>query len=108
MSAVEGVDARKVRVAVVGCGEFGRNHIRVYRGLENVELVGVFDQNAERGQQVAQEFSTRAFSSLGELRGAAEAASIAVPTAAHQEVGSELMKMGVDVLVADRSHGLGS
>jgi predicted dehydrogenase len=99
MSAVEGVDARKVRVAVVGCGEFGRNHIRVYRGLENVELVGVFDQNAERGQQVAQEFSTRAFSSLGELRGAAEAASIAVPTAAHQEVGSELMKMGVDVLV---------
>jgi predicted dehydrogenase len=99
MSAVAGVDARKVRVAVVGCGEFGRNHARVYRELENVELVGMFDQNAERGQQMAQEFGARAFSQLGELRGAVDAASVAVPTAVHQEIGCELMEMGVDALV---------
>lgn len=99
MSAEVGVDARKVRLAVVGCGEFGRNHARVYQELENVELVGVFDHNAESGEKVAQEFGTRAFSSLGELRGAVDAASVAVPTAAHQEIGCELMKMGVDVLV---------
>ena len=33
----------KVRVAVVGAGEFGRNHVRVYREMEGVELVGVVD-----------------------------------------------------------------
>jgi predicted dehydrogenase len=99
MSAVADVDARKVRVAVVGCGEFGRNHARVYRELENVKLVGVFDQNVERGQQIAQEFGIRAFSNLGELRGVVDAASVAVPTAAHQEIGCDLMEMGVDVLV---------
>ena len=39
---------RSVRVAVVGAGDFGRNHARVYRQLEGVELVGVVDADLER------------------------------------------------------------
>ena len=101
MSAGTGAGAgpRKVRVAVVGCGEFGKNHARVYREIQNAELAGVFDQNAERAGKIAQEFQTRAFQSIGELRGAVDAASVAVPTVAHREVGCGLMEMGVDVLV---------
>src|SRR6516225_3682556 len=101
MSAGRSVDGRprKVRVAVVGTGEFGRNHARVYRELENVELVGVFDQKAERSEKIAQEFRTHAFSDLAELRGAVDSASVAVPTAAHQDAGCTLMDMGIDVLV---------
>ena len=56
MNASTGVETRKIRVAVVGCGEFGRNHARAYRELESVELVGVFDQDAERAGKIAQEF----------------------------------------------------
>lgn len=89
----------KIRVAVVGCGEFGRNHARVYREIENVELAGVFDHDSGRANKIAQEFRTRAFSHLGELRAAVDAASLAVPTVAHALVGSELMRMGIDVLV---------
>jgi len=101
MSAGTGAGAgpRKVRVAVVGCGEFGKNHARVYHEIQNAELAGVFDQNAERAGKIAQEFQTRAFQSIGELRGAVDAASVAVPTVAHREVGCGLMEMGVDVLV---------
>jgi predicted dehydrogenase len=89
----------KIRVAVVGCGEFGRNHARVYGEIERVELAGVFDLDFDRAHKIAQEFRTRAFSNLGELRGAVDAASVAVPTVSHAEVGSELMRMGIDVLV---------
>jgi predicted dehydrogenase len=99
MSSGTGVEARKIRVAVAGCGEFGRNHVRAYRELENVELVGVFDRDTDRAQKIAQEFQTRAFSSLEELRGVADAASVAVPTVAHKEIGCTLMEMGIDVLV---------
>lgn len=94
-----GVEPRKIRVAVAGCGEFGRNHVRVYREMENVELAGVFDQSKERAEQIAQEFETRAFEDVEELRGAVDAASVAVPTVAHRDVGRVLMKMGIDVLV---------
>lgn len=90
---------RKIRVAVVGCGEFGRNHVRVYREMKNVELAGVLDQNAERAAKIAQEFQTQTFHSIGELRGAVDAASVAVPTLAHRDVGCQLMDMGIDVLV---------
>jgi predicted dehydrogenase len=90
---------RKTRVAVVGCGEFGRNHVRVFREMGNVELAGVFDQDAARAGQIAQEYRTRSFQSLEEMRGAVDAASVAVPTVAHREVGCQLMEMDIDVLV---------
>ena len=50
---------KPIRVAVVGAGEFGRNHIRVWRELEGAELAGIVDTNAERAGQVAAELGTR-------------------------------------------------
>src|SRR5438477_5593347 len=67
-------ESKKIRVAVVGTGEFGRNHARVYRELEGAELIGVFDQNQERGAAVAAEFQTQVLKSLDEVRGRADAA----------------------------------
>jgi predicted dehydrogenase len=98
MSAAAG-GSNRIRVAVVGTGEFGRNHARVYRELQSAELVGVFDESAERAASVAAEFQTQAFKSLDELRGRVDAVSVAVPTIAHAEVGCRLLKMGLDVLV---------
>ena len=89
-----GVGTHKIRVAVAGCGEFGRNHVRAYREIETVELVGVFDQDAGRAATIAQEFQTRAFSSLEELRGAVDAASVAVPTIAHAGSGLRAARDG--------------
>ncbi len=60
MSAVAGNNNR-IRVAVVGAGEFGRNHARVYRELPGADLVGVYDKNPERAAQIAAEFQTKAF-----------------------------------------------
>jgi len=100
MSAGRGVGSgEKVRVAVVGCGEFGRNHARVYGDMLHVELAGVLDENRERAAQIAQEFQVRAFQSLEELRGAVDAASVAVPTVAHREIGCRLLEMDIDALV---------
>jgi len=92
-------DPRKIRVAVVGTGEFGRNHVRVYREMAGVELAGVFDRDAARATAIAQEFATHAFNRLEDLRGAVDAATVSVPTVAHAEVGCRLMEMSVDVLV---------
>src|ERR1700675_425529 len=89
----------KIRVGVVGRGEFGRNHPRVYREMDSVELAGVLDQNAARAEAIAKEFGTRAFRNIEELQGAVDAVSVAVPTAAHAEIGCRLMAMGIDVLV---------
>ena len=101
MSAV-GVRAgepKKIRVAVVGTGEFGRNHVRVYSEMAGVELVGIVDQDADRVEKTAQEFHTKSFQGIEELQGKVDAVTVAVPTLAHAEVGSRLLEMGIDVLV---------
>jgi predicted dehydrogenase len=90
---------KRIRVAVVGVGEFGGNHARVYSEMQGVELVGVVDQNIERAEKTAQEFHTKAFKGIEDLRGQVSAATVAVPTVAHSEVGCRLMEMGIDVLV---------
>lgn len=91
--------AKRIRVAVAGCGEFGRNHARVYREMENAELVGVFDSDPGRAEKFAAEFQTQVFPSLEAMRGKVDAASVVVPTVAHAAVGCQLMELGIDVLV---------
>jgi predicted dehydrogenase len=98
MSAAGG-ETKRIRVAVVGAGEFGRNHARVYREVPGAELVGVYDKSLERAAKVAAEFQARSFASLEELRGHVDAVSVAVPTVEHSSVGCQLMEMGLDVLV---------
>ena len=89
----------KIRVAVVGAGEFGRNHARVYRELPDAELVAVVDTDPARARQVAEEFSTAAAPDIESLAGRADAASVAVPTLDHARVGCRLLELGLDVLV---------
>jgi predicted dehydrogenase len=98
MSA-SGENPKRIRVAVVGAGEFGRNHARVYREIADVELAGVYDINAERAAAVASDFRTEPFPTLDDLRGKIDAASVAVPTVDHSAVGCRLMESGIDVLV---------
>jgi len=98
MSGAAG-EPKKICVAVVGTGEFGRNHARVYRELPGAELVGIYDKDPARAAAVALEFNTQVLPDLSVLRGRVDAASVAVPTVVHAQVGCQLLEMGIDVLV---------
>lgn len=87
---------------MIGAGAFGRNHVRVLKEMEaggSVELAGLFDADAARAAELAQEFGTRAFAQLDEVAREAAGAVVAVPTVAHAEVGTRLLEAGVDVLI---------
>jgi len=90
--------ARRTRVAVIGCGDFGRNHVRVYREL-GAEIAGIFDVDAARGARLAAEFGVPVLPGIDNLAGVIDAASVAVPTVSHAQVGCALLQQGIDVLV---------
>ncbi|MDX2152833.1 MAG: Gfo/Idh/MocA family oxidoreductase [Bryobacteraceae bacterium] len=90
---------KDLRVAVVGAGAFGRNHMRVVARSEGARLVGVMDADAARAAEAAAEYECGVFGGLEELAGKVDAAIVAVPTVAHAEVGCGLMEAGIDVLV---------
>jgi predicted dehydrogenase len=89
----------RLRVAVVGAGAMGRNHVRNLAALPDVELVGVYDPQTAAAEAVAGEHGTRAFASLDDLDGRIDAAVVAAPTVTHAETGCALLGRGLHVLV---------
>jgi predicted dehydrogenase len=89
----------KVRIAVVGAGAFGTNHLRVLHEAEDAELVAVVDTDAARAQAAAEKFGCLALTTVTELAGKVDAAVVAVPTTLHADLGCDLLSRGIDVLV---------
>ena len=90
---------KRIRVAVVGCGEFGQHHARVLAELPGAELAAVVDTDRARAGQLGARFGSRAATDFRELKGHIDAATVAVPTSLHAAIGAELLEAGVDVLV---------
>jgi len=79
----------KPRVAVIGAGSFGKNHVRVVRESTRAELKFVVDSDPARAD----------VTDYREIIGKVDAAILAVPTSLHAEIGCVLLENGVDVLV---------
>src|SRR5580765_6223501 len=89
----------KPRVAVVGVGEFGRNHVRVVSQSPRADLIAVVDTNPARAAEIAAANTCLPFTDPRELAGKVDAAIVAVPTSAHADVACALLESGIDVLV---------
>jgi predicted dehydrogenase len=90
---------RLLRVAVVGAGEMGSHHLRIYSGLKGVELVGVVDPDPARAERATTLYGCRAFQSLANVAECIDAASVAVPSSLHAEVAGFLLERGIHCLV---------
>jgi predicted dehydrogenase len=89
----------KTRIAVVGAGAFGRNHLRVLHETARAELVAAVDSDAERASSASAEHSCEALPDWRDLAGRVDAAIVAVPTTLHAEIACGLLEAGIDVLV---------
>lgn len=90
---------KKIRVAVVGAGQFGKHHMRVIRESERAELAAVVDQDPARAAEAASAYGCPCFTDFRQLAGLVDAAVVAVPTVKHAEVGCPLLEAGIDLLV---------
>jgi predicted dehydrogenase len=90
---------RRVRVGVVGLGQWGRHHARIYAGFPDVELAGVVDLNKAELRAVVNRYRTTGFTDYRDLLGKVDAVSIVVPTVLHHEVARVFLNAGVHVLV---------
>jgi predicted dehydrogenase len=99
-----------LNVAVFGAGTFGRNHLRIYRRLQEegygVRLAAVADTDPATCELLRQAGGLAVFSSPQAcleacLAGALtlDAVSICVPTSAHYAVASQALAQGLDVLL---------
>jgi predicted dehydrogenase len=97
-------------VLVCGAGAFGRNHLRVWRALEQegapVRLAAIVEPDAARAAVARAEWGVPVYATVEECLGARargdaapDAASICAPTSMHFDVAQALLAAGVDLLI---------
>jgi predicted dehydrogenase len=94
--------ASKVRVAVLGTGSLGKEHVRIYSELAAaglVEFAGIFDTDADTARRVAAKHKARIFQSAAEAAANADALNIVTPTVTHFQLAKTLLAQGKHVLV---------
>ncbi|WP_419804899.1 Gfo/Idh/MocA family protein [Terriglobus sp.] len=95
-----------LRIAVIGCGAFGRNHLRVYEALtclgEPVEIAAVVDPNPGARESAELAHGVPGYRSVEEMLAAGlelDAASVCTPTIHHADAAVALLAAGLDVLI---------
>ncbi len=90
-----------LRTAVIGIGNMGKHHARIYSELQNTELVAVCDLNKELGEETAKKFNCRYYNSYKDMlaKEKLDIVSIAVPTSFHKDVAVYVLNHKINVLL---------
>ncbi len=90
-----------MKVAVIGTGSMGQNHVRLYSDIPNCELVGIADPNVEQTTKLCALYGGRAYSDYLELieKEKPDAVTIALPTFLHMQATMDCLNAGIHVLV---------
>lgn len=91
---------RRLRVGVIGVGNIGQHHARVYSELPGAELVAVADVSQIKGKEVAKRYQCKFYQDYHKLLDEGlDAVSVAVPTGLHKIIVMDCLKEGIPVLV---------
>jgi predicted dehydrogenase len=86
-------------VAVIGAGQFGKNHIRVCSQSTHAELVAVVDPDQDRLAATEVPATCLRLRDCSHLPGKVDAVIVAAPTSEHEPVGLFMLQSGIDVLM---------
>src|SRR3989338_768768 len=86
-----------LKIGVIGTGDWGKNHLRIYSEL-GCEIVGIADKDSKK-KTLAEQYKTKFFTSYKELLPLTDAISVVVPTNFHYEVVKDCLNSGKHVLV---------
>ncbi|MBS6989100.1 MAG: Gfo/Idh/MocA family oxidoreductase [Azospirillum sp.] len=90
---------KNIKVAVIGAGMMGKNHMKTYKSLNGVELVGVYDIFPEAAKAAAETFGIRAFSSMEEVAENVNAVSVVTTSVTHADVGEFFLNKGIHCMM---------
>jgi predicted dehydrogenase len=94
-----------IRTAVIGAGNIGKTHSRVYKANPLAELVAICDMDRARADAAAQEFGIKAYYDVDELLRSEKPQMVSVATAGtengshHYQPTMQVLAAGVHVLV---------
>ena len=89
----------KLKVGVIGTGHLGKLHTKMFKSIDNCELIGIYDSNSEQAKAVSTEFNVQSTSSVEDLLKKVDAVSIAATTTVHHELAKKCFEYGVHTFI---------
>ena len=77
---------KKIKYGVIGVGHLGNFHIKQLLKINSVDLVGIYDENKQRLDEISKNYSVHKFDSAVSLLKQVDAVSIVTPTTTHKDV----------------------
>lgn len=89
-----------VRVGILGTGFMGQTHAEIYQQLQDVEILGVTDTQAEKGKKLAQKLGCKYYQNPDDLLRAdsVDIIDICLPTFLHEEYAVKAALEGKNIL----------
>ena len=87
-----------MKVGVLGTGTMGKNHVRIYSELKEIEEVYAFDVDGEQVKSL-KDYEVNICDSMEELLERVDAVSVCVPTKYHLEVAKRAIEKDVHCLI---------
>ena len=77
---------KKIKIGVVGVGHLGQHHAKHFKLLKNIDLVGVYDTDLNRGKDIAGQYGTKFYDNPSDLMQICDGVSVVTPTETHYDV----------------------
>ncbi len=90
---------QKTRVGVIGIGSLGGLHAKLYKEVPGAELIGVYDLDSSRAENIAAALNCQNFVSAEALFDRIEAVNIVTPTTAHHALARAALNCGKHVFI---------
>lgn len=71
---------KKIGVAVIGTGFWGKNHAKAYKEIESTNLIAICDKNADRAKIIADQFGVKAYTDSKQMLKNKEIEAVSVCT----------------------------
>jgi UDP-N-acetylglucosamine 3-dehydrogenase len=90
-----------IKCAVIGLGNMGKHHARIYSQLLSSKLVAVADVDPFCGKAISERFKCRFYRDFKDMIKSEDidAVSIAVPTSMHKEIALYCIQRGIHILL---------
>lgn len=88
-----------VKVGLIGVGHLGKIHLKLLKEIPQFEVLGFFDSDKTRAEQILKEFSVPAFNSADELIDACDAVDVVTPTITHYQYVIKALKKSRHVFI---------
>ncbi|TAL63422.1 MAG: Gfo/Idh/MocA family oxidoreductase [Bacteroidetes bacterium] len=88
-----------IKIGLIGAGHLGRMHLKLLREIPRFEVVGFFDSDRYRAEQIQKEFSVPAFNSVEDMIAACDALDIVTPTVSHHQYAIKALKNAKHIFI---------